>query len=227
MNNYASHRECLAGVQKYGWLLQYIPDEMKTHDICIAAVQNHGNALKHVPREKKTYEICLAAVQKDGYAIRFVPDEKITPEICLAAVQNSGYALEFVPEEKKTHEMCLLAVQNGGYTLYFIPEHLQSDEIIQAALLEYPEAVKYIKKTITIIHGTPKQMPPKAYDTLQMGYDEETAIQDGELMVDFHNEFDYGRFYRKKTFEDMILPFKKNGYTGVAIREYTIYQAIV
>ena len=70
-------------------------------------------------------------------------------------------------------------------------------------------------------------MPDKAYDTLQMGYDEETAIQDGELMVDFHNEFDYGRLYRKATFEKFILPRKKNLYTDVAIREYTIYQAKV
>ena len=150
-----------------------------------------------------------------------------TPEICLAAVQQNGYALRFVPDEKKTHEIILVAVQQRGMVLQFVPEHLQSDEIIQAALLQNPEAVKLIKKTITIHHGTPKQMPDKAYDTLQMGYDEETAIQDGELMVDFHNEFDYGRFYRKKTFDDMVLPFKKNGYTGVAIREYTIYQAIV
>ena len=136
-------------------------------------------------------------------------------------------SIKDVPEENKTYNLCLAAMYYNGYALYFIPEHLQSDEIIQAALLEYPEAVKYIKKTITIIHGTPKQMPPKAYDTLEMGYDEDTAIQDGELMVDFHDEFKFGRFYRKKTFEDMILPFKKNGYTGVAIREYTIYQAIV
>ena len=60
-----------------------------------------------------------------------------------------------------------------------------------------------------------------------MGYDEETAIQDGELMVDFHDEFKFGRFYRKKTFDEMVLPRKKNGYTGVAISEYTIYQAKV
>ena len=147
--------------------------------------------------------------------------------MCIAAIKSDGYALQFVQVEKNTSEICLAAVQDKGDALQFVPEHLQSDEIIQAALLQNPEAVKYINKKITILHGTPKQMADKAYDTLQMGYDEETAIQDGELMVDFHNEFDYGRFYRKKTFDDMVLPRKKNVYTGVVIREYTIYQAIV
>ena len=150
-----------------------------------------------------------------------------THEICLAAVQQHGYVLYDVPDEKKTPEICLAAVQRSGYVLMYVPAELQSDEIIQVAITEDPEAVNYIKITITIHHGTPKQMPEKAYDTLEMGYDKETAIQDGELMVDFHDEFEYGRFYRKATFEKFILPSKKNGYTGVAIREYTIYQAIV
>jgi hypothetical protein len=60
-----------------------------------------------------------------------------------------------------------------------------------------------------------------------LGYDDRSAIQDGELMVDFHDEFKYGRFYRKKTFEDMVLESKKNPTTRARITEYTIYQAKV
>ena len=194
---------------------------------CLAAVQQNGYALRFVPDEKKTHEIILVAVQQRGYALQFVPYEKRTNEICLAAVQRHGFALRYVPDENKTYEICLTAVQQYGCALLFIPEHLQSDEIIQAAITQNPHAFQFIKRTITILHGAPKQMPEKAYDTLQMGYDEETAIQDGELMVDFQNEFEYGRFYRKKTFEEMVLPRKKNAYTGVAITEYTIYQANV
>jgi hypothetical protein len=84
-----------------------------------------------------------------------------------------------------------------------------------------------LRRDLQFMLETPKNMPENAYDTLQMGYDEETAIQDGELMVDFHDEFQYGRFYRKKTFETLVLPNKKNGYTGATITEYTVYQAIV
>jgi hypothetical protein len=70
-------------------------------------------------------------------------------------------------------------------------------------------------------------MPEKTYDTLQMACDEESAIQDGELMVDFHKEFEYGRYYRKATFEKFVLPSKKNPTTHEEITEYTIYQAVV
>jgi hypothetical protein len=70
-------------------------------------------------------------------------------------------------------------------------------------------------------------MPPNAFDTLEMGYDEQSAIQDGELMVDFHDEFAFGRFYRKATFEKFVLPSNKNAFTGAKIEEYTIYQAAV
>ena len=84
-----------------------------------------------------------------------------------------------------------------------------------------------VSKNMTIHHAEAKQMPDKAYDTLQMGYDEDTAIQDGELMVDFHNEFENGRFYRKKTFDELLLHSKNNPLTRERIKKYTIYQAIV
>jgi hypothetical protein len=204
-------------------------NDYSTYEGCLAAVQKNGATIQSVPEHLKTYEICLAAVHQAGWVILDVPHHMKTFELCLAAVQQDGWWIQLVPDHMNTHELRFAAVQRNGYALRHIPKHQQTDEIIQAALLQNPDAVKFIKKTITItiLHGTPKQMPPKAYDTLEMGYDEESAIQDGELMVDFHDEFDYGRFYRKATFEKFILPRKKNGYTGVAITEYTIYQAKV
>ena len=201
--------------------------DFTTNEGCLAAVQHHGFALQFVPEPMKTPEIILAAIQQHGYALRYLPYDKRTPELCLLAVKNHGLSLEYVPEHIKTPEICLAAVQQNGYALKYVPEHLQSGEIIQAAITQNPKAFRFAKKTITIHHGTPKQMPEKAYDTLEMGYDEETAIQDGELMVDFHYEFEHGRFYRKKTFEDIVLPSKKNPTTRNLITEYTIYQAIV
>ena len=159
--------------------------------------------------------------------LRYVQYEMKTHKICLISVRQDGYALLYVPEHIKTPEICLAAVQQNGYALKYVPKHLQSDEIIQAAIRQNPRAFRFVNKTITIHHGTPKQMPEKAYDTLEMGYDEETAIQDGELMVDFHEESKYGRYYRKATFEKCVLPFKKNPTTREVITEYTIYQAIV
>ena len=201
--------------------------DFSTYEGCLAAVQQDGMAIQYVPKPMRTLELCLSAVQRDGCTILYVPDEKRTHEIILASLQSYSYAPLFVPPHMRTPEICLAAVQKCGYMLNYVPEHFQSDEIIQAAITQDPNAVEYIKKKNTIVHAEQKKMPEKAYDTLEMGYDEDSAIVDGELMVDFHNEFEYGRYYRKATFEKFVLPSKLNPTTREAITEYTIYQAKV
>ena len=221
-------KDYLKNIQKNGWGgLHFVPEDKITPEMCLLAVRMNGWALELVPEHMKTYEICFVAVCNRGGTLRYVPENKITPQLCLEAVRTSGYALLFVPWRMMTPELCLAAVQYHGSALMFVPEYLLTDEIIETAFQTFPGAVHFIRKKLVIDTGESKQMPPNAYDTLQMGYDEETAIRHGELMVDFHNEFKYGRFYRKKTFEDLVLPSKTNGYTKELITEYTIYRAIV
>jgi hypothetical protein len=150
-----------------------------------------------------------------------------TPEICLAAVKQDGYAIMYVSYKKRTAEICLAAVKQQGWAYRWVPEDIITPEMIAVAIENSPDVVELMTKRVKIHHGTPKQMPEKAYDTLEMGYDEYSAIVDGELMVDFHKEFDYGRYYRKATFEKLVLPSKLNPATREAITEYTIYQAKV
>jgi len=237
--DFTTYEGCLAAVQHHGFALQFVPEPMKTPELCLTAVQQRGYALRYLSVDKRTPELCLAAVKKHGLALQYVPEQHLTTnEIILTAIKNWGYALAIVPDHVKTYEMCLLAVTNEGFAIQFVPGHLRSDELIDAALLErpylldIPDFAEYLIKnginiSIKIHNQEPKQMPEKAYDTLEMGYDEYSAIVDGELMVDFHNEFNYGRFYRKKTFEKFVLPSKLNPATRETITEYTIYQAKV
>ena len=252
MDDYSTPEGCLAAVQKNGNALRQIPESMKTFEICLAAVQNDGTAFEYVPEHMLTLEIWLAAVEENpwmfeyfpqdmmtyemcynvitrfGYALKFVPESLKTYELCFAAILTYGSALCFVPEHIKSQELCFAAIQNDGYALEYVPAHLQTDEIVNYVTLHNLDAAQFIKpKNVLIIFGTPKQMPEKAYDTLELGYDDQSAIQNGELMVDFHDEFKYGRFYRKKTFEDIVLDSKKNPTTRKLITEYTIYQAAV
>lgn len=127
--------------------------------------------------------------------------------------------ITYIPEWMKTATISNEAVENNGYNLQYIPENMNTAELCLIALLHGGNTI--------IHHAEPKQMPDKAYDTLQMGYDDDTAIVDGELMVDFHKEFEHGRFYRKKTFDELVLHSKNNPLTRERITEYTIYQAIV
>lgn len=185
--------------------------------------------LRNIPDDMKTPELCLAAVKQDGMALEYVPDHLKTPELCLTAVRKHGLAYLVVPDRLKTVEMSICLINwLGASGLVYVPDHLQTDEVIALALSYNSRASYLIKKNQSITNELdPRKMPEKAYDTLHLGYDEETAIQDGELMVDFHDEFKHGRFYRKKTFDELIRPRMKNGYTGQPIKEYTVYKAIV
>jgi hypothetical protein len=216
---------CLAAMYHNGYALLDVPEHLKTAEMCMMAVKNTGYALKYVPESIKTHEMCLIAVQTIGWMLHYVPHLMKTPELCRIAVEKDAIAFSAVPEHMKTYEMCRIAVERDEDALLWVPEKFQTDALISIALANFPAAKRFIKKKITVIHGSPKQMPEKAYDTLEMGYDEDSAIVDGELMVDFHDEFKYGRFYRKTTFEDFILKSKKNPTTREAITEYTIYQA--
>jgi hypothetical protein len=169
----------------------------------------------------------MMAVKCSGTALEYVPHLMKTEELCRIAFENSTYSLPSIPEHMKTYEMCLIAVQYYEDALLCVPEKFQTDAVISIALANFPDAKRFIKKKITVIHGSPKQMPKMAYDLLELGYDEESAIKHGEIMVDFHDEFKYGRFYRKTTFEDFILKSKKNPTTRLLITKYTIYQAVV
>src|SRR5206468_2452135 len=91
--------EWLNKVSRDGWVLEYVPDELKTNELCLAAVSNNGCALEYVPDELKTNELCLAAVSRNGWVLEYVPDELKTNELCLAAVSNCGYALQFATDE--------------------------------------------------------------------------------------------------------------------------------
>ncbi|MEK7070219.1 MAG: DUF4116 domain-containing protein, partial [Patescibacteria group bacterium] len=61
---------------------------VKTQELCRLAVEKSGYALNLVPQEMKTPELCRLAVEKDGYALKYVPQEMKTPELCRLAVEK-------------------------------------------------------------------------------------------------------------------------------------------
>ena len=102
--------------------------EYKKH---MRAVEKNGFMLKYVPEELRTKELCEIAVAQEGYAIAFVPDEIITPEICELAVQDYNQALGWVPEELRTKELCEIALAQGYLAdellEAFVPEEFKEE----------------------------------------------------------------------------------------------------
>jgi hypothetical protein len=152
----------------------------------------------------------------------YVPEDMKHLELCFVSIQCNGSSLKYVPNSMKTYDMCLIAVKNNGTMLKYVPHDYHSNEMIQAAILQNPHALHYIKN---IKNTNVREMPKNAYNTLDLCYDDDSAIVHGELMVDFHKEFEYGRYYRKTTFDALIMPSKINPITRELIKDYTIYQA--
>ena len=101
-----TNNDCIMLVNKYGYILDDIPEDIKTNEICEIAVKKHWYALEFVPNDKKTDYICRIAVEKHAYALQHVPENKKTNELCKIAVENRGYALKFVPEFPINGEFC-------------------------------------------------------------------------------------------------------------------------
>lgn len=130
---------CLAAVSKYTNAIQHVPDRHKTYDLCLTAVKNIGFALEHVPNRHKTFEMCFEAVNKNGNALRHVPDSVLYSdrgyELCLLAVERIGEALEDVPSIYKTQHLCQIAMNEEHYSgLEFVPEEF----------IEYDQCLKVI-----------------------------------------------------------------------------------
>jgi hypothetical protein len=89
---------CMAVVQKNGYTLRYVPNELKTQAVCRSAVESCGYLLD-VPEALKTEELCLIAVQKKGSALRNVPKKLMTEAVCIAAVKQDENVLELVPKK--------------------------------------------------------------------------------------------------------------------------------
>ena len=79
---------CRVAVEKVGYTLEYIPDEMKTPEICLSAVKKDVYMIEFVPREMRTLEICKTVVEKNGSLIGYVPKHLQTPEILNIAEED-------------------------------------------------------------------------------------------------------------------------------------------
>jgi hypothetical protein len=136
---------CKEAVKKEGLALSYIPEEFKTAEFYMEVVKERCNMLFCVPERFRTPEICHAALNKYPDALEHVPDHIKTFEICREAVWGYSTALEFVPERFMTEELCLYAVEKGfGYELCLVPEHLKTMDVCLEAVKFWGSSFEYV-----------------------------------------------------------------------------------
>ena len=123
------YQKYLTKVKDYGgWVLEYVPKDLRTEEVCLIAVKDFPYALKFVPDELKTKELCELAVNDGHWALEFVPEDLKSPELCLIAVGKNGYQLAYVPDGLKTYELCELAVERSReWAMDYVPEEFQEE----------------------------------------------------------------------------------------------------
>lgn len=136
---------CEKLVAQHGDLIEYVPDEIKTHTMCINALRSCNAlwAIRFVPEELQTEEILAVAVEQNGLSLWFLSEQYRTRSVCKAAVQQDGWALQFVPEGLRDAEMCEIAVRSSGCSLRWVPADLITPQLIQLAE-EYGECRKHL-----------------------------------------------------------------------------------
>ena len=89
-------RICEEVVQKYPWLLEHVPNKLKTQKMCEKAVEEHGSWL-----------------------LRYVPNDPWFCRECEKEVEEYLWSLEYVPANLKTQEMCKKAMHNSLATFFY------------------------------------------------------------------------------------------------------------
>jgi hypothetical protein len=140
---------CLAAVQKNGFALVYVKDDLKTNNILLAAVRQNGHVLEHIEDDLKTADVLLEAVRNNGLALRYVNfkiiDASTAFKVCMEAVKTHGVALQYVPDEFKTGEVILTAIQNDGFALQYVPVRLFTEAICLAAVRQNGIVLRYMR----------------------------------------------------------------------------------
>jgi hypothetical protein len=72
------------------------PESVLNEAICLEVCGKYGYALQFVPQELNTAELCRAVIARQADAVQYTPEKLLpvllnTQEFCTAAVKNAGY----------------------------------------------------------------------------------------------------------------------------------------
>ena len=125
---------CMIAVKSFGGALEYVPKSIQNDTLITAALKNYGPALQHIPVNERTEEQCKIAVNSYGTALEYVPDQYRNHKLYMDAVTSYGRALEFVPMEERSYDICLKAIEIFGTTLKYVPLKLRDYNMCLKAL---------------------------------------------------------------------------------------------
>ena len=76
-----------------------------------------------------------------------------TYEEAMKAVKTSIFSIKYFRPDLQPSEIALMAVRYNGLNLEQVPAHLQTQEVIEAALKQNPDAKYFIKIKVLIMEA--------------------------------------------------------------------------
>jgi hypothetical protein len=156
-----TEEEALAYIEKKKgpWVLDDVPDALRTQAVCEKAVRLFGNNLPSVPLELRTPELCRLALEKKHddrmplFSVEVIPSDVWNRELYLLALQNGWVSLDerfdgFDPQFL-TFEACVVALQcNAMINWAGVPEDLKERpefQDIREAMDAYGDAEEAVR----------------------------------------------------------------------------------
>lgn len=139
-----------------GWMLQHVPEEMKTPQMCLAAKDaspdpeyEHLGLVAYVPFPNVCMEYLKEASGNiDVYEVfTAIRKDVLNPDIVQLAIDLDANCFKFVPDDLKTEELCLKVIKEtgaSGEVFDYIPEHLKTDQTYKLAVETNETALKWV-----------------------------------------------------------------------------------
>ena len=89
---------CDKAVRMELYVLEFVPDWLKTREMCERNVERYPGTLKFVPDHLKTQGTCERAVEDEPYSLKHVPDHLKARGMCNKVVGACPWTLELVPD---------------------------------------------------------------------------------------------------------------------------------
>jgi hypothetical protein len=102
---------------------------IKYPELCNISVAHSGFLMDYIPNELKTLELCKLGLKTDGRAIIFTPKSILekNPELYSIAVERLPFIISHIPDEIKESniDLCINAVKGYAPSLLHIPQKIK------------------------------------------------------------------------------------------------------
>ena len=138
-------------ITNYPWNIKYLPYKFVTQEICDKVALTTWNTLKGIPEKYRNIEMYMKLLDESPSSFASYPKNIHTEEMCKKAVDMCVYNIKYISDEFKTLDM-YENLRGVPYKPCEVPDHIYSEKlagIIGKHLIDVPSDIKYGGRFVT------------------------------------------------------------------------------